>query len=92
MTDKNTHSVGLKIQTKPPMIEIYIDRDRINALSFYPTNEIGRRLSDEEMLKMDFEIKNAEIEVRDIYDIAIAMNEKTFNEFCKMWRKYHGKQ
>lgn len=39
--------------------------------------------------EMDLEFNVAELEVRDIDDIALLMNEETFEKFCELWRRYH---
>lgn len=68
-------------------IQIYIDRERINALGLYPLNGEGRRV--ENLVGADLEFDVLELEVRDIEDIAVLMNKETFDKFCELWRKYH---
>jgi len=89
--DENNHKIRFKINCG--VISVYIDKDRINAVGFYPLNEYGKRLSEEEMDELDPDcvIDCAELEVRGIEDIAITMNEETFNQFCELFRKYHYK-
>lgn len=41
---------------------------------------------------MDLEFNIAQLEVMDIEDIALLMNEETFEKFCKLWRRFHAKQ
>lgn len=89
--DNNTYKISFKITGHPPRISVYIDRYWIDAIGFYPVNEYGYRMSEEEMesLKPDFVIDRAELEVRDIKSIALAMDKKTFNSFCELWEKIH---
>lgn len=84
---ENNHKVGFKVAKHPSRVEIYIDRNRINAESFYLLNKDGKRLSEDEI--MDLEVDNAELEVRDIEGIAIVMNKETFDKFCETWRNFH---
>ncbi len=81
---ENNHEIGFKIAEKPTRVEVYIDRSRINALRFEPVDRTP--VSNNEF---DLELKNAELEVIDIEDIALIMNEETFNRFCELWREFH---
>lgn len=89
--ENNAHKISFKISENPVRVEVYIDRDRICPIGLYPLNKDGHRLSEEEMEKLepDFAIDCAELEVRNIRDIAVAMNEETFNQFCELWREFH---
>lgn len=85
---QNNQKLELKILDSPNKclgIKVYIDRKRINALRLdFP--DANRIIEDGE--KTDFEF-DVELEVHDIEDIALLMNEETFNKFCEMWRIYH---
>lgn len=48
--ENNNHKISFKIHNRS--ISVYIDRDRINPIGFYPLNEYGKRLSEEEMGKL----------------------------------------
>lgn len=91
---KNNHKLGIKMPdtSKYPCcvgIQIYIDRERINAIGLYPLDENKRRidLSGE----MDLEFNIAELEVTNIEDIALLMNKETFDKFCELWKMFHEK-
>lgn len=71
-------------------VQISIDRERVNAVGLYPINKDERRIEDLENL--DFEVDTYELEVRNIEDIALLMNEETFDRFCNLWKEYHGQQ
>ena len=86
---ENNHKVGFKLESNPSSIDIYIDRERINAIGFYPVDKNRKRINLEE--KMDLEFDVAELEVRDIAEIAAVMNKETFDKFCEFWKKFHGK-
>lgn len=91
---ENNHKLGIKIPetSKNPCcmgIQIYIDKERINAIGLYPLDKDKRRVDFDG--EMDLEFNIAELEVRDIEDIALLMNEKTFGKFCEIWKAYHGK-
>lgn len=89
-TKKNNHELGIKFPKYFGCcngINIYIDKEKINAISLYPLDGKGRRI--EEFEEMDFEFNFMELEVRDIEDIAVLMNEETFDKFCELWRKHH---
>ncbi len=81
---ENSHEIGFKIAEKPTRVDVYIDRSRINALRFEPVDRTP--VSNDEF---DIELKSAKLEVMDIEDIALAMNEGTFNKFCELWRELH---
>lgn len=85
----NRHEIRFKINCG--VISVYIDKNRINPIGFYPLNEYGKRLSEEEMedLEPDCIVNCAELEVRCIEDIALTMNEETFTQFCELWREIH---
>lgn len=92
MSDNN-HEFGIKIPEYKgycQAVQFYIDRKRINAISMCPLDIDGRKIDDLE--KMDLEYNIAELEVQDIEDIALLMNEETFNKFCKLWSEYHEKE
>lgn len=59
-------------------------------MGLYPINKDERRIEDLENL--DFEVDTYELEVRNIEDIALLMNEETFDRFCNLWKEYHGQQ
>lgn len=87
------HELGFKIPTITNCcvgISVYIDRQYINAIGLHPLDENGKRMEYDG--EMDCEIDVAELEVRDIEDIALVMNKETFKRFCELWRMYHGKE
>lgn len=87
---ENNHTLGIKLPKISKYcvgVQIYIDRERINAIGLYMFNKDGRRAS--ELDEMDLEFNVMELEVRDIEDIAVLMNEETFNKFCELWRGFH---
>lgn len=84
---ENNHKVGFKLEKNPTRIEIYIDRERINAIGFYPIDNNRKRINLEEEMDLGFDV--AELEVRDIEEIAAVMNKETFDKFCELWNKYH---
>ena len=84
----NNHKVGFKLEKNPTRIEIYIDRERINAIGFYPIDNNRERINLEEEMGLEFNV--AELEVRDIAEIALLMNKETFEKFCELWRGFHG--
>lgn len=87
---ENNHKLGIKVPEYTGCcngIQIYIDRERINAIGLYPLDGKGRRAENFEGMDLEFDI--LELEVRDIEDIAVLMNEETFNKFCELWRKFH---
>lgn len=91
---ENNHKLGIKIPdtSKYPCcmgIQIYIDRERINAIGLYPIDENNRRVDLDG--EMDLEFNIAELEVMNIEDIALLMNKETFDKFCEFWKMFHGK-
>lgn len=87
---KEKHKLGIKLPTNFNCcngINIYIDREKVNAIGLYPLDKNGRRIDLGE--EMDFEFEFAELEVRDIEDIALLMSRENFDRFCKSWRAYH---
>lgn len=86
---ENNHKVGFKLEKNPSRIDIYIDKERINAIGFYPIDKNRKRINLEE--EMDLEFNVAELEVRDIAEIALLMNKETFDKFCELWKMFHGK-
>ena len=84
---ENNHKIGFKLEKNPSRIDIYIDKERINAIGIYPVSGNGRRASEQEVMDLEFNI--SELEVRDIEDIALLMNKETFDKFCELWRKFH---
>lgn len=91
MSESN-HKLGLKLPdgSKYCMgVQVYIDRERINAIGIYPVSGNERRASEQEIMDLEFNI--SELEVRDIEDIALLMNKETFDKFCELWKTFHGK-
>lgn len=89
MTNSNP-KLGLKFTKTSKCclgIEVYIDRERINAIALYPLDRDRKRVSNAEELDLEFNI--AELKVRDIEDIALLMNKETFDRFCELWMRYH---
>lgn len=88
---KNNHKLGVKLPDISKNccqgIQVYIDRERINAIGFYALDRSGRRIDDVEKLDLEYDVM--ELEVRDIDDIALLMNKETFEKFCELWRRYH---
>lgn len=89
---ENNHKLGIKIPdaSKYPCcmgIQIYIDRERINAIGLYPLDENKRRIDING--EMDLEFNIAELEIMNIEDIALLMNKETFEKFCELWREFH---
>lgn len=88
---ENNHTLGIKIPKTSKYcvgVQIYIDRERINAIGLYRLNKDGKRASELDEMNLEFNVM--ELEVRDIEDIALLMSKGTFNKFCELWRKYHG--
>ena len=86
---ENNHKLGIKIpdNSKYPCcmgIQIYIDRERINAIGLYPLDENKRRIDLNG--EMDLEFNIAELEVM---NIELLMNKETFDKFCELWRGFH---
>ena len=89
---ENNHKLGIKIPdtSKYPCcmgIQIYIDKERINAIGLYPLDKDKRRIDLDG--EMDLEFNIAELEVMNIEDIALLMNKETFDKFCELWRGFH---
>lgn len=90
---KSNHKLGVKMPKNFGCcngINIYIDKEKINAIGLYPIDRSGSRI--ENLEENDFELDVLELEVCDMEDIALLMNEETFEKFCKLWREFHGKQ
>lgn len=88
---ENNHNLGLKFPDTSKYcmgVQVYIDKERINAIGLYPLDKDKRRVAVDG--EMDLEFNVAELEVRDIEDIALLMNKETFDKFCELWREFHG--
>lgn len=87
----NNHKLGVKLPDTSKnclqSIQIYIERERVNAIGLYALDKDGRRIDDAEKLDLEYDVM--ELEVRDIEDIALLMNKETFERFCELWRRYH---
>lgn len=99
---KANHKLGLEFPNGRccNSIKVFIDGKRINsAIGLYPLDDEGKRMKEPEGLeeakemmgkaKMDWTERIVELEVGNIKDIALLMNEETFNKFCELWRIYH---
>lgn len=89
---ENNHKLGIKIPntSKYPCcmgVQIYIDKERINAIGLYPLDKDKRRIDLDG--EMDLEFNIAELEVMNIEDIALLMNKETFDKFRELWRGFH---
>lgn len=87
---ENNHKLGLKLPDTSKYcmgVQVYIDRERINAIGLYPLDENKRRIDLNG--EMDLEFNIAELEVMNIEDIALLMNKETFDKFCELWRGFH---
>lgn len=86
----NNHKLGLKFPKTSKCcvsIQVYIDRDRINAIGLYPLGKDKRRIDNLDEFDLEFNVM--ELEVLDIEDIAIMMNKENFDRFCETWRNFH---
>lgn len=88
--NKDNHKLGLKFPKTSKCcvgIQVYIDRDRINAIGLYPLDKDKRRIDNLDEFDLEFNVM--ELEVLDIEDIAIMMNKENFERFCETWRNFH---